>query len=423
LSGGLFAVDFNPVPDRLRVVSGTGQNLRINVDTGVACTDGAVNPAGNQLVASAYTNAFGASGVAGSTTLFGVEINASPDRIVIQSPPEAGTLANTAPPISFGAGIDATDAAFDIDGRTGLALAALTLNGTAALYGVNLITGSPTFGTVVSFGAIGSGEPLRGLAIPVPPVPVAFAVTAANQLVSFSPLSPQTVASIGPIAPLQAGESVRGIDFRPATGDLYALGSSGRIYRVNPSTGAVLQSTLLAAVAPPTVGCPGGFAALGGTLFGMDFNPVADRLRVVSESQQNLRINPDDGVTCNDTAITPGESDLVASAYASNFAGTDVTTLYGIDVLGDRLVIQSPPNDGAIANAVAGVALGVDATNASFDIAGGHNGLVLAAMNVGGSSNLYRISLTAGTAAQIGATPIGGAAPLSITGLAIRLGD
>ncbi len=422
LQGNAFGVDFNPAPDRLRVVSNTGQNLRINVDTGVACTDGTINPQGNALVASAYTNSFGGAGVTGTTTLYGVELNANPDRIVIQSPPNDGTVSDTTPAISLG--VNASDAQFDVGGADGTALVAATVNGTAVLLRVNLASGSPAFGTVTALGAIGSGEPLRGLAIPTPAPPMVFASTSANQLVRFSPLAPDSVTSIGPIAPLQMGESVLGLDFRPATGDLYALGSAGRVYRINPQTGTVLQSTLLSAPAMPPMGCAGGFAGLSGTQFGVDFNPVPDRLRVVSDAEQNLRINVDDGSTCNDGAINPAAT-LVASAYTNSFGGADATTLYGIDTgtSPDRLVIQSPPNAGTIADAVMGASLGVDANNAAFDIVGGHNGLVLAALNLGGSSSLYRVNLAAGTATQIGMMPIGGATPLTLTAIAIRLGD
>jgi 3D (Asp-Asp-Asp) domain-containing protein len=375
LQGGAFGVDFNPVPDRLRVVSNTGQNLRINVDTGVTCNDGAINPAGNTVVASAYTNSFGGAGVTGGTTLYGVDLASNPDRIVIQNPPNAGTVGDTSPATSLG--VNATDASFDIDAVDGTALVAVTVNGTAALLRVNLRAGSPAFGSVTVLGAIGSGEPLRGLAIPTPAAPVAFASTSGNQLVRFNPLTPETVTTVGTIAPLQTGEAVRGLDFRPATGDLYALGSSGRVYRLNPQTGAVLQSTLLAGPAPAmsSMTCMSGFTGLNGMQFGVDFNPVPDRLRVVSDAEQNLRINVDDGVTCSDSAIDPAAT-LIASAYTNNFAGADATTLYGIDIgtSPDRLVIQNPPNAGTIADAVMGANLGVDASDAAFDIVGGHNG-------------------------------------------------
>ncbi|HXG29849.1 MAG TPA: DUF4394 domain-containing protein [Nevskiales bacterium] len=423
LQGGAFGVDFNPVPDRLRVVSNTGQNLRINVDNGVTCNDGAINPASSSVLASAYTNSFGGAGVSGSTTLYAVDLASNPDRIVIQNPPNAGTVGDTSPATSLG--VNATDASFDIDAVDGTALVAVTVNGTAALLRANLRAGSPSFGNVTVLGTIGGGEPLRGLAIPPPAAPVVFASTSGNQLVRFDPLTPGSVTTIGSIAPLQAGEAIRGLDFRPATGDLYALGSSGRVYRLNPATGAVLQSALLAAPAGMVAGCSGGFMALAGTLFGVDFNPVPDRLRVVSDAEQNLRINVDDGVTCTDGAINPAAT-LIASAYTNSFAGADATTLYGIDTgtSPDRLVIQNPPNAGTIADAVMSANLGVDATDAAFDIAGGHNGLVLAALNLGSGSNLYRVNLATGTATQIGTTPIGGSTtPLAITGLAIRLGE
>ena len=41
-ASGSFGVDFNPVADRLRIVSNTGQDLRANVDTGATTVDGAL---------------------------------------------------------------------------------------------------------------------------------------------------------------------------------------------------------------------------------------------------------------------------------------------------------------------------------------------------------------------------------------------
>ncbi len=62
---------------------------------------------------------------------------------------------------------------------------------------------------------------------------------------------------------------------------------------------------------------------LSGTTFGVDFNPAADRLRIVSDAGQNLRhnVNPN-GVTLADgtlnyTAGTPA-SGIVAAAYTNN---------------------------------------------------------------------------------------------------------
>jgi len=43
------------------------------------------------------------------------------------------------------------------------------------------------------------------------------------------------------ITGLQAGETVLGFDYRPATGGLYAIGSTSRLYLINGTTGAATQ--------------------------------------------------------------------------------------------------------------------------------------------------------------------------------------
>ncbi len=94
---------------------------------------------------------------------------------------------------------------------------------------------------------------------------------------------------------LQSGETLLGIDIRPGgttTGQIYGLSSMGRLYTIDKFTGAAtLKSTLSAD--PADTSNP--FTGLSGTNFGIDFNPVVDRLRVVSDTGQNLRINVDSG--------------------------------------------------------------------------------------------------------------------------------
>src|SRR4029079_4990933 len=87
---------------------------------------------------------------------------------------------------------------------------------------------------------------------------------------------------------------------------------------------------------------------LSGTSFGVDFNPAADRLRIVSDSEQNLRVNPETGSVSNaDTALNPA-GNIVAAAYTNNVAGTTANVLYDIDSVSDQLQIQSPPNNGTL---------------------------------------------------------------------------
>ena len=396
LSGVSFGVDFNPTVDRLRIVSNTGQNLRVNVDTGMVLVDGVLNPGTPNVTGAAYANDFNG---AATTTLFDIDSNT--DQLFMQNPPNNGTL------VLVGAlGINVTDVnGFDIATGDNAAYAALTVGAATGLYTINTSTGAATL-----VGLIGNGlTSIRGLAAEIGSTPgyTAYGLTTANQLVTFNTSRPNTIFSTVAITGLQAGENALGIDFRPATGQLYALGSTSRIYTINTTTGAATQ-----------VGSPGAFT-LSGTDFGFDFNPVPDRIRVVSNTGQNLRLNPNDGtLTSADGPINPGTPNVTAVAYTNSFAGATTTTLYDIDSGNDTLYIQNPPNNGTLASVGP---LGVNVTDSNgFDIAPGRN-VALAALQVNGetTSKLYSINLTNGSAAFIG--PIGAATALR--GFAIRSGS
>ncbi len=299
LDGTDFGVDFNPVVDRLRVVSNTGQNLRINVDTGATITDDALNSAGatrTGVSATAYTNSFAS---ACRTTLFYIDTNT--DRLLTTSDPNAGTLSeigNLGVNADAGSGYEIVTAA---DG-TNSAIAVLTVGGATTLYTINLTSGAATATGAVT--GLNSGETLRGIAAastttaPTQAPGSVLAVTDTNKLISFNNATPQKLCTSAAIGGLQAGENVLGIDTRPADGALYALGSTGRIYTIDTSTAAATQKSALVADAADA---SNPFTALDGTDFGVDFNPVPDRLRVVSNTGQNLRINVDTGATTTDT--------------------------------------------------------------------------------------------------------------------------
>jgi hypothetical protein len=389
LSGTVFATDFNPVPDRLRVISDSGQNLRINVTTGETLVDGAINPAGSFIAGAAYINSVGG---AATTALYDIDVVAS--RLLLQNPPNDGTVTPVGP---LGVALDAGGSVgFDVRtvGATNTAYAVLRVAGTTGLYTVNLATGAATL-----VGPVGGNPSLRGMAVlagaVVPPAPAsatAVGLAAGNTLVRFAASSPGTIQGTVPVTGLQAGDALVGIDFRPATGVLYGLASAGRLYTINPGTGvAVLTSTL--GIAPT------------GTVFGVDFNPVPDRLRVVSNSGQNLRINVDTGETINDGAINPAGPQLAGAAYTNAVAGATSTALFDIDAASSTLFLQNPPNDGTL---VAIGPLGVAATaSTGFDIlTSAGNNTPFAALSVGGSTGLYTIDLASGAATLVG--PIGG---------------
>src|SRR5689334_15156374 len=82
-----------------------------------------------------------------------------------------------------------------------------------------------------------------------------WGVTSTGDLISFDSATPNTVTTVA-ITGLQVGETIVGIDQRPATGQLYGLGSTSRLYVINPTTG----------VATAVNSTP--FMALDGTSFG-----------------------------------------------------------------------------------------------------------------------------------------------------------
>jgi hypothetical protein len=251
----------------------------------------------------------------------------------------------------------------------------MTVGGVNSLYQVDTLNGK-----LLNLGTL--SIPLVGLAIP--PNPVAYSTDAANNLLIFNLTTPGTPVSKA-ITGLQVGESILGIDIRPATGQLYALGSSSRLYTINMSSGA-------AAV----VGT-GPFATLlSGTSFGFDFNPTVDRIRVVSNTGQNLRLDPNTGsIAAVDGTLNPGTPSVSAAAYTNNFAGATTTTLYVVDATTDKLYMQIPPNNGTLVE-VGPLGINIETDN-GFDI-GGSSAIAYGLFTIGTTTKIYSINLVTGTA-------------------------
>jgi hypothetical protein len=189
------------------------------------------------------------------------------------------------------------------------------------------------------------------------------ALTSGDRLLTFDSATPETVSKAVTVSGLDAGDTLVGIDFRPFSGELFGLGSSGRLYRIDTESGAATA-----------VGNAIGAVELNGTQFGFDFNPVVDRIRVTSDADQNFRINPLTGATTVDEALHYAAEDpnvgadpnVTASAYTNNSAGATTTSLYDIDTHLEILVRQDPPNSGTL-NTVGPLGLDVD-DNASLDV-------------------------------------------------------
>ncbi|MGI8907918.1 MAG: DUF4394 domain-containing protein [Candidatus Sumerlaeaceae bacterium] len=235
-----------------------------------------------------------------------------------------------------------------------------------------------------------------------------YAITGSNELYIFDHTAPgvslySSIPDQGfiPIVGLQPGEALVGIDFRPSTGELYGIGNTSRLYKINVQL--VTPPATALAIAVSSTPFP---VLLSGTRFGVDFNPVVDRVRVVSNAEQNLRINPFTGtLAANDAAINPA-GNLVEVAYDRSFAGTTSTTLFALDSTSNQLmrigsVNQSPisPNTGTT---TAIGPLGVDfISQAALDFAGP---TLFAILRVGTATHLYTVNTATGAATVSGAT-------------------
>lgn len=403
LSGTEFGVDFNPVVDRLRVVSDTGQNLRIDPDAGTTITDTPLATGGTTrtgVSGAAYTNAFSA---ACRTTLY--YIDATTDQLLTTTDANGGAVT-----VVGALGVDTTavgdfEIATATDG-TNNGYAVLVVGGVPTSYQINLGTGAAATAGAVTL--LDANELVRDTAIAPPstaPTQLAgdvYGLTETNKLVSFNSAVPQKVCTSVTLTGQQASETIVGIDVRPADAALYALGSTGRLYTTDTATGVLtLKSTLAAALGDTTAP----YAGLVGAEFGVDFNPGNDVVRVVSDTGLNLRVTPDSGATVTDTVVNPVGPVLAEAAYSNSFVGTNAAFYYTIDSTSDSLQVLGRPSGNAINGDVQTVgALGVGdvSTIAGFDILGTNN-WGLAALNLAGAttSDLFNVNLITGAATRV----------------------
>jgi hypothetical protein len=215
------------------------------------------------------------------------------------------------------------------------------------------------------------------------PVGESFVAVRGNQLLRGDVNNADRAASTL-LTGLPAGVEIRGIDYRPNGGTLYALGSNSRLYTINLATSAVT----------PVGGGAFDPATTGGA-FGFDFNPQADRIRVIGDDGQSLRINPDTNAVVVDTSISDVNADIVAAAYTDNDNDNGTpTTLFAIDANSDSLVriggvdSEPSPNLGAVTN-IASLNFEVSMDTA-FDITDGNDAYLVSGRDV------YSLNLVTG---------------------------
>ena len=261
---------------------------------------------------------------------------------------------------------------------------------------------------------------------------LAVGVTAASpvELVRFDSDAPGTILARVPVGGLLAGETVRGIDFRPASGELFAMTNILRVLAIDPESGAARQ------LGTPLITNP---QFTGNSPSAFDFNPTVDRLRLVNQVDDNLRYNPNtflpvdsDGDPINgttpdtDLAFDAGDPNagadpsVVAVAYDRNDNDPATgTTLFGIDSGRDALVSVGGTNGAPSPNGgllFTRGSLGVDVTDlAALDSTPGAGaGVLWAAAQPAGAtaSTLYTVNAP-------GTAPVGQAASRGTVGAAL----
>ena len=222
-----------------------------------------------------------------------------------------------------------------------------------------------------------------------------YAVDSRAVLVSFDSERPAAVLSMNVIRGLRPGENIVGMDFRPANKKLYALSSTLRLYIVDPATGA---ATIVGG-GPIT-------SNLTGSRFGFNFNPVVDRIRIVTNTGQNLRAHPDtaalvtpDGQLNYADGTSPN---IVAASYTNSVAGATSTTLYDFDLARRALVIQTPPNDGTLTQFLTIKGDFSDITGFDISPAAGNKGYLATRENGAARVQLYEIDFAAARATLTG---------------------
>jgi hypothetical protein len=302
-----------------------------------------------------------------------------------------------------------------------ITVAATTAPATTAVATIAPTTAAPaTAATTAPASAATTVAPTPAPTLP-PPTPNAsgeqliYALTINGQLVTFDQKKPGEIKSKVMISGLRPKEVIADMDVRPANKKLYAVSSASQLYMIEPGSGVATK-----------VGNPFN-PALQGTRISIDFNPTVDRLRIITDMGENLRVNPENGaVAATDKPLVFNTTDknasakpkIVAAAYSNNYVMGGTTTLYNIDSTIGILTSQVPPNDG------------VQNTLGSFNMAGlqlvgfdiststaGQNAVMAIQTIYAIQSKLYTVDLKTAELKEIGT--IAADAPIAAIALAL----
>jgi len=273
----------------------------------------------------------------------------------------------------------------------------------------------------IALRGLGLGALLLGAAARPAAAQTAYGITLdltqTYSLVTFQVTAPGTLTATAAITGLATGQQLVGIDSRPATGQIFALGYNA----TSTSNNAQLYTLSTAGVLTPVGSAQTLLLGSNAARVGFDFNPTVDRIRVVGGNGGNYRLNPNNGAiaatdgslayatTDANTGQTPG---IGASAYTNSYIGSTATTLYNIDETAARLVRQDPPNAGTL-NTVGSLGISTNgATQPSdldiyFNPTTGQNIAYLSQSTVSlappsVTNQLYTLNLTTGATTVVG---------------------
>ena len=230
-----------------------------------------------------------------------------------------------------------------------------------------------------------------GLAATSAHAATAIALVDGNTLVTFDTETRAATATVE----VSGVDSLAGIDQRPADGMLYGVTNAGEVVTIDTASGAATVKSTLSEKLPSYDGAI------------VDFNPMADRLRLMATDGTNHRVNVDDGAVTVDGSLAFEDADMhagetpaiVAAAYINSFGKPEATAMYDIDATIVGLIQQAPPNDGVL-KAIG--KLGVEGGSAyGFDISATADLVNTAYLVI--DNTLHTVNLETGAAESLGA--------------------
>ena len=423
--GSSVGFDFNPTVDRIRLESKTGKNYRLNPNNGaLAATDSTLRYAATDVnvgkipgvTAAAYTNSY-----IGSTATRLYVYDETQKVLTFQNPPNDGIL-NTQPAFS---GISSTSIVSDLDiysnpvSFASTVFALVKTGSVDSLYSLNLTTGALTTIGSVAGGVVNIAVAINRT-VPALQGNLAYGLsfTAGNMatnLLKFDTKNPSVIRSSQVVTGLKTGQTIMGMDMRPQDAKIYALG-----YRALDSVATIYTLNDTTAVLSVFTGADSFKLALGTGQVTFDFNPVANRLRIIGATNNNnyrlnLTVSPititvDTALTYKASDINAGKTPLVvAGAYTSSFNGATATQLYDIDASLGILVNQNSANGGFL-NTIGTLGIALDPADYTVDLdvfstkTPSVDSMFLMANIVGsgGFDNLYSVNTATGSATLIG---------------------